>query len=117
MGMHPFFSQRLAQAHWESLEREAKIAQAARGAGERRFRCSPPRFLRTWYRSARTWSLIPGAVVKKEIRVEEIKPAVVTTFSVLYEEGLVSAYDARFIEQFVETLERELIHHSQRNGL
>lgn len=104
--MHPYFSQRLAQHHRENLLREAKIAQAARGTGEGYLRCSSMGFLRAWYQR-------PGVALKTEVRLEEIKPAVVTTFSVLYEEGLVSAYDARFIEQFVETLERELVHPSQ----
>jgi hypothetical protein len=115
--MHPDFSYLLAQLHRERLLREAKIAQAARTTGKGHLRFSPRGFLRSWYQRTRTWYQRSGAAPTKEVRLEELKPAVVTTFSVLYEEGLVSAYDAQFIEQFVETLERELVHQSPCNGL
>ncbi len=92
--MHPLFNQQLAKQHMEDLQREAKIAQAAlltNMAGEVHHR------------------------LYEEVRLEEIKPAVLTTFSVMHEVGLISEYDDQFIERFVETLERELVHQSQCN--
>ena len=46
----------------------------------------------------------------QHVKLEEIKPALVSTLSVMYEIGLVSEYDDQFVEQFVQTLERELAH-------
>ena len=119
--MHPLFNQQLAKQHMEDLQREAKIAQASlltNMAGEVYHRLYPLSFLRYWYNRARTLRTLrtlnrrPG---HEEVRLEEIKPAVLTTFSVMHEVGLVSEYDDRFIERFVETLERELVHQSQCN--
>jgi hypothetical protein len=45
----------------------------------------------------------------EEIPMAEIKPALQATFSVLRDEGFVSDYNERFIEQFSETFERELV--------
>lgn len=120
--MYPLFNQQLAKQHMEELQREAKIAQAAILTGEVHHRLYPLGFLRYWYNRARTLRtlrtlykrpvVLPG---HEEVRLEEIKPAVVTTFSVMHEVGLVSEYDDQFIERFVETLERELVHQSQCN--
>ena len=113
--MHPLFNQQLAKQHMEDLQREAKIAQASlltNMAGEVYHRLYPLSFLRYWYNRARTLNRRPG---HEEVRLEEIKPAVLTTFSVMHEVGLVSEYDDQFIERFVETLERELVHQSQCN--
>ena len=120
--MYPLFNQQLAKQHMEDLQREAKIAQAAlltNIAGEVHHRLYPLSFLRYWYNRARTLrtlyqrpAVLPG---HEEVRLEEIKPAVLTTFSVMHEVGLVSEYDDQFIEKFVETLERELVHQSQCN--
>ena len=120
--MYPLFNQQLAKQHMEDLQREAKIAQAALLTGEVHHRLYPLSFLRYWYNRARTLRtlrtlykrpvVLPG---HEEVRLEEIKPAVVTTFSVMHEVGLVSEYDDQFIEKFVETLERELVHQSQCN--
>ena len=119
--MHPLFNQQLAKQHMEDLQREAKIAQAAlltNMAGEVYHRLYPLSFLRYWYNRARTLRTLrtlekrPG---HEEVRLEEIKPAVLTTFSVMHEVGLISEYDDQFIERFVETLERELVHQSQCN--
>ena len=48
-----------------------------------------------------------------EVSLEEIKPAVLTTFSVMREGGLVSEFDEQFIENFVQTLEHELAHQAR----
>ena len=115
--MYPLLNQRLAKQHMEELQREAEIAQAALLTGEVHHRLYPLSFLRYWYNRARTLrtlykrsAVLPG---HEEVRLEEIKPAVLTTFSVMHEVGLVSEYDDQFIERFVETLERELVHQSQ----
>ena len=116
--MHPLFNQQLAKQHMEELQREAEIAQAALLTGEVHHRLYPLSFLRYWYNRARTLRTLrnlerrPG---HEEVRLEEIKPAVLTTFSAMYEVGMVSEYDDQFIEKFVETLERELVHQSQCN--
>ena len=102
----------------EDLQREAKIAQAAlltNMAGEVYHRLYPLSFLRYWYNRARTLRTLYQRPEHEEVRLEEIKPAVLTTFSVMHEVGLVSEYDDQFIERFVETLERELVHQSQCN--
>ncbi len=100
----------------EDLQREAKIAHAARLTGEVHHRLYPLSFLRYWYTRTKTLykrpAVLPG---HEEVRLEEIKPAVLTTFSVMHEVGLVSEYDDQFIEKFVETLEWELVHQSQCN--
>lgn len=61
----------------------------------------------------RTRLLYRRPVVRQKpqhVKLEEIKPALVSTFSVMHEVGLVSEYDDQFVEQFVQTLERELTH-------
>jgi hypothetical protein len=119
--MHPLFNQQLANQHMEDLQLEAKLAHAAiltHRPGEVHHRLYPLSFLRYWYNWARTLykrpALLPG---HEEVRLEEIKPAVLTTFSVMHEVGLISEYDDQFIEKFVETLERELVHQSQCNSV
>lgn len=113
--MHPLFNQQLAKQHMEDLQREAKIAQAALLTGEAQNRLYPLSFLRYWYNRARMLRILYKRPGHEEVRLEEIKPAVLTTFSVMHEVGLVSEYDDQFIEKFVETLERELVHQSQCN--
>ena len=116
--MHPLFNQQLAKQHLEDLQREAKIAQASlltNMAGEVHHRLYPLSFLRYWYNRARTLRTLDRRPGHEEVRLEEIKPAVLTTFSVMHEVGLISEYDHQFIERFVETLERELVHQSQCN--
>jgi len=117
--MYPLFNQQLAKQHMEELQREAEIAQAASLTGEVHHRVYPLGFLRYWYNRVRTLrtlykrpAVLPG---HEEVRLEEIKPAVLTTFSVMHEVGLVSEYDDQFIEKFVETLERELVCQSHCN--
>src|SRR5215470_7502894 len=112
--MYPLFNQQLAKQHMEDLQREAKIAQAASLTGEVHHRLYPLSFLRYWYNRVRTLYKRPAAG-HDEVRLEEIKPAVLTTFSAMHEVGLVSEYDDQFIEKFVETLERKLVHQSQCN--
>ena len=102
----------------EDLQREAKIDQAAlltNMAGEVHHRLYPLSFLRYWYNGARTLRTLYQRPGHEEVRLEEIKPAVLTTFSFMHEVGLISEYDHQFIERFVETLERELVHQSQCN--
>jgi hypothetical protein len=65
------------------------------------------------YRARRWMSPQPEMQSKiefEEIPMAEIKPALQATFSVLRDEGFVSDYDERFIEQFRKTFERELVH-------
>lgn len=105
----------------EDLQREAKRAHAAlfgNIAGEIHHRLYPLSLLRYWYNRARTlYKRLAVLPRHEEVKLEEIKPAVLTTFSVMHEVGLVSEYDDQFIEKFVETLERELIHQSQCNSV
>src|SRR5258708_16818935 len=112
--MHPLFNQHLAKQYREDLQREAKIAQAAlltNMAGEVHHRFYPLSFLRYWDNRARTLRNLrtlyqrPG---HEEVRLGEVKPAGLTTFSVMHEGGLISEYHDQLIERFVETLESEL---------
>ena len=50
----------------------------------------------------------PGPM-HEEVPLAEIKPALKATFSVLYQEGLISDYDDTFVEQFNKAFERELV--------
>ena len=45
---------------------------------------------------------------RDEVSLEEIKLAVLSTFSAMHEVGLVSEYDDQFIEKFVQMLEEDL---------
>ncbi len=119
--MHPLLNQELAKQHMENLQHEAKIANAAMHInipGEVHHRLFPLSFLWHWHNRTRILSGRPVVLQQsraEEVRLEEIKPAVLTTFSVMHEVGLVSRYDEQFIEKFVETLERELVHQSHCN--
>jgi hypothetical protein len=114
--MHPLFNQYLATYHRRDLQSEADIARLAAQADEpesssgHRYHLN---FLRFWYN--RTRILYRRPIVLKEnhpevLNLEEIKPALVATFSAMHDVGLVSEYDDQFIEKFVQTFEHELAH-------
>src|SRR5579859_6190842 len=108
--MHPLFSQQLAQQHMEDLRREAEVAQTAdhmNTAENSKQREDHVGILQSLY--SRTGLLYRRAATQQatrpeEVSLEEIKPAVLTTFSMMREGGLVSEYDEQFIETFVQTL-------------
>ncbi len=116
--MHPLFNQQLAKQHLQDLQREAEAArlvahvdtpESARGY---RYHLN---FLRLWYDGTRL--LYRRPIVRKEahpavVSFEEIKPALISTFSAMHEVGLVSKYDDQFIEKFVQTFEHELVDQS-----
>ena len=107
--MHPFFNQQMARQHIDDLQHEAELAHLT--AHPRQPRSAYLRLLRGLY--DRTSLLYRRPVVRykpQHVKLEEIKPALVSTFSVMHEVGLVSAYDDQFVEQFVQTFERELAH-------
>ena len=112
--MHPFLNQQLAQQHIDDLRHESEVAQLGdqiKKAGSARHRWHYLRFLRGLY----SWPALlyrrPTPVQTArldEVSLEEIKPAVLSTFSAMHEVGLVSEYDDQFIEKFVQMLEQEL---------
>jgi hypothetical protein len=112
--MHPLFNQQLAQQHMDDLRHEAEIAQTAahmNTAENSKRHEDKLGFLQSLY--SRTSLSYRRTVTQQttrpdEVSLEEIKPAVLTTFSVMREGGLVSEYDEQFIEKFVQTLEHEL---------
>lgn len=113
--MHPFISQQIAQQHMKELQHEVEVAQAAthiNKAGGTHRRWDNLSFLRDLYVRTRLMYRRPVAqqtTRAEEVSLAEIKPAVMTTFSVMREVGLVSEYDDQFIEKFVQTLEEELV--------
>ena len=117
--MHPLFSQQLAQQHMEDLRREAEIAQTADHmytVENSKQREDNVGFLQSLY--SRISLLYRRAATQQttrpdEVSLEEIKPAVLTTFSMMREGGLVSEFDEQFIENFVQTLEHELAHQAR----
>src|SRR5258708_8958497 len=114
--MHPLLNQQLAKQHMKDIQREARTVHGAiltNRAGEIDHHYGLLSFLQYLY--DRTRILYGRPVVLSasgEVRLEEIKPAVLTTFSTMHEIGLVSEYDDQFVEKFIETLERELVHQS-----
>jgi len=116
--MHPLFNQQLAKQHQQDLQREAEAARlvahvdAPESARGHRYYLN---FLRLLY--DRTRLLYRRPVVRAEahpimVSFEEIKPALISTFSAMHEVGLVSKYDEQFIEKFVQTFEHQLVHQS-----
>ena len=114
--MHPLFNQQLARQHMQDLQCEVEAARSAahlnkpESTGGQRY---PANFLQLWHNRTRLLSRPP--VVFKEghpevVNFEEIKPALISTFSTMHETGLVSEYDDRFVEKFVQTFEHELAH-------
>src|SRR6266516_2615244 len=112
--MHPFLNQQLAQQHIDDLRHESEVAQLGdqiKKAGSTLHRWDYLSFLRGLY----SW---PGRLYRRptpvqtarldEVNLEEIKPAVLSTFLAMHEVGLVSEYDDQFIEKFVQMLEQEL---------
>src|SRR5438552_6963582 len=113
--MHPLFNQQLARQHMQDLQREVEAAHSAahlnkaESTGGHRQHLS---LLQLWYN--RTRVLSGRSTLQEEypevVNFEEIKPALVSTFSTMHETGLVSEYDDQFVEKFVQTFERELAH-------
>ena len=121
--MHPFISQQMAQQHMKDLQCEVEVAQAANQlhkAESSHYRRDNLGFLRDLYVRTRLMyrrpvrPVAPQTTRAEEVSLEEIKPAVLTTFSLMREVGLVSEYDDQFIAKFVQTLEEEL---AQRQGV
>jgi hypothetical protein len=115
--MHPFISQQMAQQHMKDLQHEVEVDQVAtqmNKAGSTHYRWDNLGFLRDLYVRTRLMyrrqrrPVAQQTTRAEEVSLEEIKPAVLTTFSVMREVGLVSEYDDQFIEKFVQTLEEEL---------
>ena len=116
--MHPLINQQLAKHHSWELQREAEAVRFTAQANEPASRPGHRyhfNFLRFWY--DRTRLLYRRPVVLEEtppevVSFEEIKPALLSTFSTLREVGIVSEFDDRFVEKFVQTFEHELVHQS-----
>jgi hypothetical protein len=117
--MHPLFSQQLAQQHMEDLRHEAEIAQAAAHINtteNSKQHEDNTGFLQSLFSRISLSYRQPAIQLTSrldEVSLEEIKPAVLTTFSVMREGGLVSEFDEQFIEKFVQTLEHELAHQAR----
>ena len=54
---------------------------------------------------------------RDEVSLEEIKPAVLSTFLAMHEVGLVFEYDDQFIEKFVQMLEEDLAQQARRQSV
>ena len=114
--MHTLLNLELAKQHRADLEREIEMAAlVAHMRPVERARPRKPALFKHWYE--RISILYRRPVVRQELDLEnvslaEIRPAVLTTFYTLHEGGLVSDYDDRFIETFVETFQGELVHHA-----
>ncbi len=115
--MHPLLSQQRAHDHIRRLQDEAHaeqqsaIAQQNISAQHDATLDRLYRFLRQINVSSRH-TAVEMKVAEPQLMVVEIKPALVATFSTLHAEGIVSAFDEKFIEHFTQTLERELTHHT-----
>ncbi len=116
--MHPLFNQQLAKQHLQDLQREAEAARlvahvdAPESTSGYRYHLN---FLRLLYDRTRLLYRRPVVLAEAHpvvVSFEEIKPALISTFSTMHEVGLVSKYDDQFIEKFVQTLEHELVHQS-----
>ncbi len=115
--MHTLLDQELARQHRADLERE--IQRAALASQVRlleRAHLWEPVVSKRWY--DRISFLYRRPVVRQgpefeNVSLAEIRPAVLTTFHTLHEGGLVSDYDDRFIETFVETFQGELVHQAE----
>ena len=107
--MHPLFNQQMVRQHMDDLQHEAELAHLTAHLHQPR-----SMYIRLLgYLYDRTRLLYRRPVVRykpQHVKLEEIKPALVSTFSLMHEVGLVSEYDDQFLEQFVQTLERELAH-------
>jgi len=114
--MHTLLNLELAKQHRADLEREIEMAElVAHVRLAERARPRKPALFKHWYE--RISILYRRPVVRQEpdlenVSLAEIRPAVLTTFYTLHEGGLVSDYDDRFIETFVETFQGELVHHA-----
>lgn len=107
--MHPLFNQQIARQHSDDLQHEAELAYLT--AHLNQTRSAYVRLLGYLYDKTRLLRWRPVEQHKPQpVNLEEIKPALASTFSVMHEVGLVSEYDDQFVEQFVQTLERELAH-------
>ncbi len=115
--MHTLLNLELAKQHRADLEREIEMAElVAHVRLAERARPRKPALFKHWYE--RISILYRRPVVRQEpdlenVSLAEIRPAVLTTFYTLHEDGLVSDYDDRFIETFVETFQGKLVHHSE----
>ena len=110
--MHPLFNQQMARQHMDDLQHEAERAHPR--AHLHQPRSAYLHLFGSLY--DRTRLLYRGPVVRhkpQQVKLEEIKPALVSTLSVMHEVGLISEYDDQFVEHFVQTLERELAHQSR----
>ena len=115
--MHPLFNQELVRQHLQDLQCEVEAARSAahlnkaESTRSHRFHLSLLQL-----KHSRTRLLSRPAVVQEGypevVNFEEIKPALVSTFSTMHHTGLVSEYDDQFVEKFVQTFERELAHQS-----
>jgi len=116
--MHPLFNQQLAKQHTEKLQCEAELARRAALVHESESRGSHSyhlNFLHKWYDMTRLLYRRPVVLQKAQagvVNLEEIKPVLLATFSVMHEGGLVSEYDDCFVEKFIQTFEQELAHQS-----
>ena len=115
--MHTLLNLELAEQHRADLDREIKMAAlVAQVRPAERARPRKPVLFKRWYE--RMSFLYQRPVVRHEpdlenVSLAEIRPAVLTTFYTLHEDGLVSDYDDRFIETFVETFQGELAHRAE----
>jgi len=115
--MHPLFNQQLARQHMQDLLCEVEAAHSAALLNKAESTRSHHFYLR-WFQlwQDRTRLLSRPTVVREGypevVNYEEIKPALVSTFSTMHDTGLVSEYDDQFVEKFVQTFERELAHQS-----
>lgn len=111
--MLPVLYQHMAERHMRQLLHEAEIERmlALVEKPRSKSRLFYPSFLYFIYSRTRLLfrrHVFSRATNMQTISVAESENALRTTFALVHERGLVSDYDDRFIEKFVQTFEQEL---------
>lgn len=118
--MITLLNQQLVQYHMQALQRDAQAQRRASLALINNTsipaRRAASRFHLPWFARLGPSHQLPAQAqpsVQPAVRFEEIRPAVLLTFSALRQHGLVSDYDDCFIQTFVDTLEHKLAQQNQ----
>ena len=109
-------NQQVADYRRLDIQREVEMARLASLCGKSKqesHRHGQHTFLSLWPNRTRLLSrrrVVQSKAMPEKVPLAEIKPALQATFSVMYQEGLISDYDDTFVKQFNEAFERELVH-------
>ncbi len=112
--MNQMLYMQLAEQHREQLLREAenwRLAAQVKNARGSKAKLSPATFLHV-YRQATMlfpWRALGRTPNVGAITLNESESALRTTFALMHKKGVISDYDERFMQQFTQTFERELV--------